>query len=145
MKLLTKEQQESYKNAKICYICKEKIENKYLKDKKKFKVRDHCHYTGEYRGAVYSICSLKYSLPKKNHYDYHFIIKDLAEERKKQFTCLQENTEKYIAFIVPIEKEATRINKKWKRNYKKYILHITIYSLTHHQIVSIILLREFID
>ena len=31
MKLLTKEQQEPYKNAKICYICKEKIENKYLK------------------------------------------------------------------------------------------------------------------
>ena len=27
MKLLTKEQQESYENAKICYICKEKIEN----------------------------------------------------------------------------------------------------------------------
>ena len=23
-----------YRNAKICYICKEKIENKYLKDKK---------------------------------------------------------------------------------------------------------------
>ena len=33
MKLLTKEQQESYENAKICYIGKEKFENKYLKDK----------------------------------------------------------------------------------------------------------------
>ena len=44
MKLLTKEQQESYENAKICYICKEKFENKYLKDKKYR--RDHCHYTG---------------------------------------------------------------------------------------------------
>ena len=31
MKLLTKEQQESYENAKICYICKEKSEKKYLK------------------------------------------------------------------------------------------------------------------
>ena len=28
MKLLTKEQQESYENAKICYICKEKCKNK---------------------------------------------------------------------------------------------------------------------
>ena len=27
-----------------------------MKDKKFSKVRDHCHYTGEYRGAVYSIC-----------------------------------------------------------------------------------------
>ena len=34
MKLLTKEQEESYENAKICYICKEKFENKYLKHKK---------------------------------------------------------------------------------------------------------------
>ena len=29
MQLLTKEQQESYENAKICYICKEKFDNKY--------------------------------------------------------------------------------------------------------------------
>ena len=34
MKLLTKEQQESYEKSKICYICTEKFENKYLKDKK---------------------------------------------------------------------------------------------------------------
>ena len=33
MKLLTKEQWESYENAKICNICKEKFENKYLKEK----------------------------------------------------------------------------------------------------------------
>ena len=34
MKLLTKEQQVSYENTKICYICKAKFQNKYLKDKK---------------------------------------------------------------------------------------------------------------
>ena len=84
MKLLTKEQQESYENRKICYICKETFENKYLKDKKYRKFRDHCHYTGEYRGVAHSICNLKYSVPKKNSYsfsnwDYHFIIKQLEE------------------------------------------------------------------
>ena len=48
MKLLTKEQQLFYDNAKICYICKKKIfEIKYVKDKKSRKVRDHCLYTGE--------------------------------------------------------------------------------------------------
>ena len=34
MKLLTKEQQESYQNPKICYICQEKFKNVYVKDKK---------------------------------------------------------------------------------------------------------------
>ena len=34
-------------------------ENKYLKDKKDRKVRDHCHYTGEYRGAAHNICTLR--------------------------------------------------------------------------------------
>ena len=47
MKLLTNEQQQSYEKAKICYICKEKFKNKYLKDEKRRKVRDHCHYTEE--------------------------------------------------------------------------------------------------
>ena len=31
--MLTKEQHESYKNAKICHVCKEKFEHKYAKDK----------------------------------------------------------------------------------------------------------------
>ena len=34
MKLLTKELQELHENTKICYICEEKSENKYLIDKK---------------------------------------------------------------------------------------------------------------
>ena len=102
MKLLAKEQKESYENAKICYICKEKIVKKYVKDKKYWKVRDHFHYTREYRGVLHSICNLKYSVPKKipivshneSNYDYHFIIKELAEEFKKQFTCLGKITGK---------------------------------------------------
>ena len=44
MKLLTKEQQESYEDAKIYYICNKKFENKHLKDKQYRKVRDHSHY-----------------------------------------------------------------------------------------------------
>ena len=46
------------------------------------KVRDHCHYTGKFRGAAHSICNLNYKVPKeiprKIHngptYDEHFII-----------------------------------------------------------------------
>ena len=45
MKLLIKEQHKLYENAKLSYTCKEKFENKYLKNKKYHKVRDHCHNT----------------------------------------------------------------------------------------------------
>ena len=65
MKLLTKEQQESYENAKISYSCKEKFENKYLKAKKYRNVRDRCYYTEEYRGAAHDACYLKYIVAKK--------------------------------------------------------------------------------
>ena len=64
MKLLTKEQQKSYENAKICYIYEEKFEDKYANDKKYYQVRDHCHYAGEYRGSANSIYNSKYSVPK---------------------------------------------------------------------------------
>ena len=63
-------QQASYENAKICYICKEKLVNKYLKDKKYSEVTEECHYTGENRGAAYRILNLKYSGPKKNSFSF---------------------------------------------------------------------------
>ena len=83
-----------------------------MKGKKYHKVRDHCHYTGECRGAAHKLYNLKYSVPKKNpiafhngsNYDYHFIIKELVQEFKTKFTCLGENTENYITFTVPKEK-----------------------------------------
>ena len=103
-----------------------------MKDKKYCKVRDHCHYTGEYRGAAHSICNLKYSVPKKipivfhngSNYDYHFIIKELTEEYKRQFTRLRENTEKYRTFTVPIGKEVTGIARNGEEITKNisYIL-----------------------
>ena len=81
-------------------------------------VRDHYHYTGEYRGVLHSICVLKCSVSKKIPMAYHnkcnyncnLTIKELAEEFKKQLTCVGENAKKYI-FTVPIEKEITRIDK----------------------------------
>ena len=101
MKLLTNEQRESYKNAKICYICRGMLEDKHARNKKYHKIWDHYHYTSEYRDTAHSICNLKYSIPKGTtadfhygwNYDYNFIIKELVEESEGQFTCLGENTE----------------------------------------------------
>ena len=52
------------------------------------------------------------------------MIKELAEEFKKQFTFLGENTEKCITLTVPIEKEVTRINENGEEIAKNisYIL-----------------------
>ena len=60
--------------------------------------------------------------------DYYFIIKELAEEFKKQFACLGENTEKYITFTVPIQQEVTRIYKNGEEILKNisYILHFIV-------------------
>ena len=45
-------------SKRICYVYKEKLQDKYIKDKKYHKVRDLCHYTSEYSDA-HSICYLK--------------------------------------------------------------------------------------
>ena len=82
--------EESYGNAKICYICKEKFENKYLKDKNIVKLEIIVIIQGN-TGAVDSIYNLKYSVPKNiwivshngSNYDYHFVKKELEEEFKK--------------------------------------------------------------
>ena len=65
MKSSTNQQQKSYQNGRIYYTCKEKFEDKNTKDKKYCKVRDYCHYTGEYRGPAHSIYNLKYTVHKK--------------------------------------------------------------------------------
>ena len=102
---LTKEEEDNYNKENTCYICKKDFNND--------KVRDHCHFTGKYRGAAHNTCNLRYKIPKNipvifhngSTYDYHFIIKELACEFDGNFECLGENTEKYITFSVPIKKK----------------------------------------
>ena len=118
---LTTEEKIYHNKQKICYICKKEFKNN---DKKNYKVRDHCHYTGKYRGAAHNICNLRYKVPKEipivfhdgSTYDYHFIIKELVKEFEGNFECLGEKTEKYITFSVPIKKKIE--NKGLEITYK---------------------------
>ena len=84
---LTNNEEKSYEKQKVSYIynkkkfCTDKNDEKEFKLKQK--VRDHCHYTGKFRGAAHNICNLRYKIPKEipvvfhngSTYDYHFIIK----------------------------------------------------------------------
>ena len=98
---LTKEEKIAHRIQKRCYICKKKFSTDD-KNKKYHKVKDHCHYTGKCKGAAHDICNLRHKIPKEipvvfhnnSTYDYHFIIKDFAEEFEGEFECLGENTEK---------------------------------------------------
>ena len=51
---LTKKQWKKYKRSTKCHICYKPFT---LRDPK---VRDHCHYTGLYRGPAHSLCNLRY-------------------------------------------------------------------------------------
>ena len=58
---LSKKEEENNNNQKVCYICKKEFDKS---DKKLHKARDHCHYTGKYRGAAHNICNLRYKIRK---------------------------------------------------------------------------------
>ena len=121
---LTKEENKSYKEQKICHICEKKFcmdkDDENYKNRKQ--VKDQCHYTGKFRGAAHSKCNLNYKFPKdipiiiidNASYDTHFIINHLAEEFKGELDCIGENMEKYITFSTPINK---------KCNYGKIITY----------------------
>ena len=56
-----------------------------------------------------------------SNYDYHFIIKELANDFEGQFECLGENKEKYKTLSLPIKKESTKIDK----DSNKVVLNIS--------------------
>ena len=115
---LTKKEEKMQNKQNVCHICKKRFSTDDGK-KKCFKVKDHCHYAGKYRGAAHDICNIRYKIPKEipvvfhdgSTYDYDFIIKELVEKFEREFECLGENTEKYITFSVSIKKETAKTDK----------------------------------
>ena len=104
---LTEEEKKSFKEAKICHICSGK-----LKDDR---VRDHCHFTGQYRGAAHNSCNLQCRkpmiLPVVFHnlqgYDAHLFIKQLSAI-KGELNCIPSTEEKYISFSKKIKVDEYR-------------------------------------
>ena len=97
--VFTEEDEKRFNKASDCWICREELGND--------RVRDHCHYTGRYRGAAHNKCNLNYSKLKSvpvffhnlSGYDSHLFIKNLGSPNKKEtIDCIPNNEEKYITF-----------------------------------------------
>ena len=120
--VITEEEEEQFKQASDCWICHKKLN---LEDR----VRDHCHYTGRYRGAAHNICNLKYSKPNNisvffhnlTGYDSHLFIKKLGITTGS-IDCIPNNEENYISFSKTIKTgEYTNKRGETKNKYFKII------------------------
>ena len=120
--IITKEEEEQFKQASNCWICHKKLN---LEDR----VRDHCHYTGRYRGAAHNICNLRYSKPNNisvffhnlTGYDSHLFIKKL-NVTGGNIDCIPNNEENYISFSKTIiTGEYTNKKGETKNKYFKII------------------------
>nr|DAC81386.1 TPA_asm: PolB [Parasteatoda house spider adintovirus] len=97
---LTREEEEAFSNATHCYVCNEVLGND--------RVRDHCHLTSKYRGALHSSCNLNFKLTKKipvvfhnlKGYDSHHIIKTMSKIGNKRISCIGTNAEQFITFSI---------------------------------------------
>ena len=97
------EDKKDFKHAEKYYACGKEFKNK------EEKVRDHCHYTGKYRGAACISCNSKMKNPKfipvvlhnLQNYDSHLFIRNLGET-EGNINCIPKTEEKYISFTKDI-------------------------------------------
>ena len=96
--IFTFKDKDDFVKAKICWICQKEFgESK--------KVRDHCHFTGKYRGAAHNLCNLQFKKPifspvifhNLSGYDAHIFVKNLGKS-EGDIKCIPNNEEKYISF-----------------------------------------------
>ena len=120
--IITAEEEEEFKQASNCWICHKKLN---LEDR----VRDHCHFTGRYRGAAHNRCNLKYSKPNNisvffhnlTGYDSHLFTKKLGVTAGA-IDCIPNNEENYISFSKTIKTgEYTDKKGEIKNKYFKIV------------------------
>ena len=105
---LTAEDEKTFQKSKHCYLCKKPFQ-KNPTSRGQFKVRDHDHQTGDFRGACHSSCNLNFNfnhfrIPVVAHnckgYDSQLIIREVSKHASKEgdFDAIPENSEKFISF-----------------------------------------------
>ena len=108
-----------------------------------FKVRDHCHFTGKYRGAAHNQCNLNCRkpliLPVVFHhlqgYDSHLFIKQLAKV-KGELSCIQ--LKKSIFHFLKKLKLLNTISERMGQHYQpnsKFVLLILSSFFKHHLLI----------
>jgi hypothetical protein len=96
---LTPQEEEAYQEATECYFCKGSF------TKEDYKVRDHCHVTGQFRGPSHNSCNLNAKHPNfipilmhnLSGYDSHFIVRELGNT-PGSVHVIPNSEEKFIAF-----------------------------------------------
>ena len=140
---LTLEEEKDFKSAKVCHICEQEL-LVFEKTGEIFKVRDHCHFTGKYRGAANNKCNLKcrkpFILPVVFHnlqgYDSHLFIKQLAKV-SGELLCIPSTEEKYISFSKKL-KLVNIIPEREEQHYQsnsKFVLLILSSFFKHHLLI----------
>ena len=119
-----KEEKERFDKETKCWICNGDFDD----DVKNGKVRDHCHFTGRYRGAAHNLCNLKYRKPNftpavfhnLSGYNSHLFMKNLGFS-DGSIDCIPNNEERYISFTKKIQ--VGSYTKKAKNEEKTIPLH----------------------
>ena len=137
--ILSKEEEKEFQSATICHICEEK-----LSTDKKSKVRDHCHFTGKYRGAAHNKCNLSCRKPmilpvifhNLQGYDAHLFIKKLAKVPGDLFS-IPTTEEKYITFqnLLRLINIILKKRKKFSSKNLNYVLSILSSFFNHHLMI----------
>ena len=124
---LTDEEWKTFREAAVCWLCRKKFGNGNLR-----KVRDHCHFSGRFRGAAHSLCNFKFQRPKftpvffhnLQNYDAHLFVRALGTlDEVRNVTCIPNNEEKYISFSLKFElkKERREVAEgEWKEFVVKH-------------------------
>ena len=125
---LSPEEWKKFRESKVCWLCRGKFGEKRFS-----KVRDHCHYTGKFRGAAHQSCNLKFQRPKftpvffhnLQNYDAHLFVRALGLlDEVLSIKCIPNNDEKYISFSLKFElKRITKWDPKGEEWIEVVIPH----------------------